>query len=340
MDAIVYVTIEIIAQKAQPLLVDDHPCAQRQPRRFPRRQRARGFLQKAADDGVEVVQAQAHPRGIRLVLGRCVGARAHEVSEIVECGAGHHRIQVQHAHALAADVIDEDVVELGVVVRDPQGQFARVQSLHDSAGFVPAGQGEVDEVPGLMRPVVRIRVHRLHERLETFGRVMKIGDGDVHIFGGEIIQPPQKAPEGPGRLVEMLGAFHLLIGPRAFDEKIGPPVVAIGRDQVGASRFGWDQCQGLALRIAPFAFDFSPQKFRHLHDIGHERVGLAKDALVDALQDVAPRAAGALRLHHERIVDVPDLTLANIGYAAVERELRDDLGWDGKHESSRGSKGR
>ncbi len=64
-------------------------------------------------------------RQILLVLRGRAGGGAHHVAEIVERQAGHHGVEIDDADGFAGRVVEQHVVELGVVVRDALGQIRR-----------------------------------------------------------------------------------------------------------------------------------------------------------------------------------------------------------------------
>ena len=62
---------------------------------------------------------------ILLVFRRGAGGGAHHVAEVVERQAGHHGVEIDDADGFAGFVVEQNVIELGVVVGDALGQILR-----------------------------------------------------------------------------------------------------------------------------------------------------------------------------------------------------------------------
>ena len=144
LDLEVGVAFEPVGQEAQSDLEGDELARERQELLFFRRQETFGGFEVAFDQGLEHRELHPDLGEIRLIFGRRGGRSTHEVAEIVEHRARHHRIKVDDADAFLGDVVQEDVVQLGIVMRHAFGQGAVTQGVDDDADLVGASQGEGD----------------------------------------------------------------------------------------------------------------------------------------------------------------------------------------------------
>ena len=123
-------------------------------------------------------------------IGR-TGRGAHHVAEVVRRQSGHDGVEVDHADTFAGGVIEQDVVELGVVVRDAFRQI-RIQQ---NAGDGLMREGEFDLRLGQDGAAGHVRGDRPLQRLESFRRVVKIRNGVVQSRRGQAGQHLLESPE-------------------------------------------------------------------------------------------------------------------------------------------------
>ena len=60
---------------------------------------------------------------VRFVLGAVVGTGADGIAEVVGRKPRHHGVEVNDADAFSGGGVDEDIVDLGIVMGDAQGDF-------------------------------------------------------------------------------------------------------------------------------------------------------------------------------------------------------------------------
>ncbi len=100
-DLVVDVAREIVRQEPDHLLERDELAAEDQVLPFRRRQESARLLDEALRQGLEQVDIDGDLRQVPLILRRRAGGRPDEVAEIVDGQAGHHRVEIDHADALA-----------------------------------------------------------------------------------------------------------------------------------------------------------------------------------------------------------------------------------------------
>ena len=86
----------------------------------------------AADERLEHVQFQIHAcevSGVFRELGHC---SANHVAEVIKRRARHGGIEIDHADTFRGDIVEQYVVELGVIVGDALGDFARCNQIDNA----------------------------------------------------------------------------------------------------------------------------------------------------------------------------------------------------------------
>jgi len=124
MDAEVVVAAEVVGQETNADFERDELARKGQQRtlslgqEFPRRREV------ACGELLEDRHVHLDLGEVLLVFERRAGGGANHVAEVVERAAGHHGVQVHHAHGFAGDHVEHDIVEFRVVVRDALGDSA------------------------------------------------------------------------------------------------------------------------------------------------------------------------------------------------------------------------
>ncbi len=193
--------------------------------------------------------------------------------------------------ALARRVVKKDVVDLGVVVGDPERQAARLQGLgHDRRHGFPL-EDEIDGVLRLAGPLLGVLLQNFLELRQPPRRVVEIRDGLVQQRGRQVGQVFLEAAERPARLARLFGPLRHVDDVAVADEPVGAPVMALRRDMAASPRFGPDQVERFALGIAARdLLEFSSQVPGDLFEIRHQPLGVVKDKVVDLLEDEPPRS--------------------------------------------------
>ena len=112
---------EIVGEEAKANLKGDEFAAEGEELSFGWSEKASGGGQIAADEGFKDGHAHGDLGKVSLVFGGWAGGGADHVAEIVENEAGHDGVEVDDAEGFACLVVEQDVVELGVVVGDALG---------------------------------------------------------------------------------------------------------------------------------------------------------------------------------------------------------------------------
>ncbi len=234
-----------------------------------------------------------------------VRAEADRIAEIVDGKAGHYGVQINHAHALARGCVDEHVVQLGVVVRYAQRQFARAQSgqRHAAVGRVFLYKRNLGRA--VLRAAHRVgRARRLEFGKAVFG-IVEFFDRLKQRIGGIILQHALEPAKRLGRGIKQPGRFGRLQTARLLDKRVHAPRAAraVGKERL--ARPGAQNGHRLARGIAAALRDLSAQIVRYAHNVLHQPVRAVKRGRAHALQNVAHTVAlFRLGIYAERIIDV------------------------------------
>ena len=254
-----------------------------------------------------------HAAQIRLVLGRGARAEADGVAEVIRRQPRHHRVQIDHAHAAPGLAIQQHVVELGVVVGDAQGDFARLHRVQQRVHLPLVLPAKLDFRRHAAQPAGLVARNRVFELAVARRGVVEIVDRLMQRIRRKAAHLPLEFAERLAGKLEQRGRVRQIVGYRVLNEQIHPPQAALPVVGEAFSPMRLHKGQRLARRIAALPLNL------HLEERGHVlRPG--EDIAVDALEnkallprrdqirlvDVAvavrlrrPRAVRKIKLHHD-----------------------------------------
>ena len=305
MDLEVGVALQIVRQEADAALQRHQLRAPGQVLLLCVRQRAGRALEKALGVNIKQRKVEIHLGKIALVLGGMVRAEADGIAEIIDGQARHHGVQVNDADALAGILVDEDVVEFGVVVRHAQGQPAGAQRLQRHAAIRRMGLYERDLRRAVLRAAQLVRSQRLFKIGEAVFSVVEFFNGLEQGIGGIILQHALEIAERLGGSIEQLRRFCFLQAQRIFHKGIHAPCAALAVGEICRAVFGAQHRHGFPRRVAAVFLNEIAQIVRHAHDVLHELVRVLECGGAHALEDVAHAVAFCrLGVYAERVVDM------------------------------------
>ena len=300
----IVVALQIVRQEADAALQGHQPGAPGQVLQFRRGQGALAALQEAP--GVDLIQAHVkiHLGQILFVLGAVVGAEADGVAEVVDGQAGHGGVKVDDADALAGGPINENVVQLGVVVGDPQGQLPLSQGFHSHGTVRLTGQNKVHFRPAGVCQVFGGSGQGGLELAQPVLGVVEVHNGLVEGFSGVVLQHALEVAEGTGGGLKQLRRGGLeAVG--AFNERHHPPDLAGLIGVVVLAVPGLHQTQGLPQGIAASGNDLAAQVGGDAHKVLHQRFRIAENIGVDPLENIMHRGAALIKSHLKGVIDMP-----------------------------------
>lgn len=131
---------------------------------------------------------------------------------------GHRSVQVNHADAFPGHVVQHHVVQLGVVVRAAQGQFAGFQVVHHQMAVSLTGKVPVYFLLHFLHAAQGIGLNGFFQSRQAGSGVVEIGDGFKQGFTGKVRRELLELAEGARRFLALPGGFNLVISACAFNE--------------------------------------------------------------------------------------------------------------------------
>ena len=308
MDFEIGIAGDMIRQEAHTAFQRHHLGGKGQHPDLRRRQPVAALLQKASGVLLEQIQITGDQGEIPLILGGGIGAETDAVAEIIQGETGHDGVQIDDADRAAGNVVQHDVVELGVVVRHPQGQLAGGQHIHQHPHVRLTRPDEGDFLRCLRRPAGGVFRHGGFKIPIPGSGIVKVGDRFVQGGGGIVRQQPLKAAEGTAGIIEMLRFGGGLIGDGVFDEDKCAPIAAVGRGVIGLSGFGGNQGQAFPVGIAAVRRHHPAQIGGDIHHVLHQGGHVLEDVVVHPLENIA--AAGRVFPLAENAVGIVDVAAA------------------------------
>ena len=98
------------------------------------------------------------------------------ITEVKGAEARHGGIQVNDAQGGTGGVAEHDIVQLGIIVGDPQRKRSSRQHIHQRTGLLLSCQGKVDLGPHIFGAAADIGCQCLFENAVTVSGVVEIGN--------------------------------------------------------------------------------------------------------------------------------------------------------------------
>jgi len=305
LDFVIGVSVEIIAQEAEALFEGDQPAAEGEVIDLGGIKKSPGHREVAPSEGREHTHLHPDQGQVGLVLSCGAGGAAHHVAEIVEGAARHDSVEVDDAEGLAAGIIEEDVIELGVVVGDAFGHGALAHEIDQYGCDAAALQGEIDLLPAVRGASGAILLHRPFEIGKAESSVVKIGDGLVQPAARQIDEGLLEAGKGGSGEEGLLRRLDDVAGVGALDEEGEAPAAPLRIDVAIAAAACRQVLQYPAVDlIGPALRQFQALVLRDPQDVLHQPVRVFENGGVDALQHIAAPALPGGIVEAVGVIDV------------------------------------
>ena len=315
-DGEVFIPRQVVRQKADAAL-DGHGVGPLGQNLHLRLCQAGAGLQKAPGKGPEVFQIQPHLFQIGLVLGGGGSAEADGVAEVIGGQPRHHCVQINDADRLPAVLVQQYIVDLGVVVGSPDGQLAPLSLVVEAAGPLLPRQGEGHFLLHFLPSPAGILFDGGAEFLIAVHGIVKIGDGLHQPLCREVPQGILEGAKALGALVEVRRRFRPLQADAVVHKAVDAPGPALAVVVIGLAVGGVN----IADHGHPAAL-LLPQEGADGGHVVHQRVHIGEYIPVYPLEYVAAAGVGG---DQEGLVDVAALDLADAGHLPVDGEMPGNL---------------
>ena len=166
----------MVRQKPQTGLKREELARETEVRALGGVQHRAGGFKIAVHQRAEIRQHHMHLRSVRVVLRRGTRRRPHHVAEIVEREPGHDGVEIDDGGATPGHVIEHDIVNLGVVVRNALGELAAREEIEEHVGVGLPSIGKINLGAHALRPALGVFIDRATQRLKAGAGVMEIWD--------------------------------------------------------------------------------------------------------------------------------------------------------------------
>ena len=126
-----------------------------------------GLTKVAFGQGVEKIHSHSHLIEVALVLVRRTGQRPHHVAKVVVDEPRHYGVEIDDAHHFIGFLIEQHVVDLGVVVRDALRQFALGLCVGKNLDDAPVGSAKINLRFCCLNPVLFVFRNRLFQCVDS-----------------------------------------------------------------------------------------------------------------------------------------------------------------------------
>ncbi len=132
------------------------------------------FMQKSLRKRTEDIQIHTGFFVFLAVLRHRIGGKANGISEVMTHKAGHNRIEIHHHNGRIIVRIEQNIIDLGIVMRNTHGQFTGLLHISQTAGILLHLHQPIDFLLNLLHSAHRIRFNcGLKLRIALAG-IMKI----------------------------------------------------------------------------------------------------------------------------------------------------------------------
>ena len=200
--------------------------------------------------------------------------------------SGHDGVEVDDAEAPVV-LVEQHIVELGIVVGDPQGDLPLFAQPFDGHHLFGPVEDELHIVLNSGSPVLRVFLQHFVEIVQPHLHVVEAGQHLVYPRGVQSCDQHLKTPDGPASLISLSGGLYLVVAAVPFDEDIGPPVISLVIPVKELSVGGGDDREGLPVGVGSRdGGEFFPDVRSDLEDIVLQLLHIFEDIGIDPLQDI------------------------------------------------------
>ena len=193
-------------------------------------------------------------------------------------------IQINHAQRLHRRCVQDHVVQLGIVVRYAQGDFALSQRIHQPSGTRLARQGKINFTLNARRAAQRVALNRRVQRLKTARGIMKMRDGFTQQAGVKIAQLHLKLTESRAALLKIRRIARRLQAKAALHklhQAIAIALIVAAEERAVSRRHQGEHMAVVQALAAQMAGDQI--------NVSHQELRIRKNGCIDALQDIIMR---------------------------------------------------
>ena len=220
----VNIAVEVVAEEAENELVGEKECGEGKKLDFLFGDVVANALEEAGNVFFKEVETVVNLGEVFFVFCGVTSSETNAVTEVVKEGAGHNGVKVDNANALVRVVVDHDVVELGIVVRNAERDLTVCKRINDNVSEVLALFDLFDFVSAFASSACNVVFESRHEVIVSGYGVVEVRNGFVESFCGIIGEEVLIRTESFCRACENAGfSCRALVSGSVGDEVVKAP---------------------------------------------------------------------------------------------------------------------
>ena len=237
---------------------------------------------------INFIQVQVTGYFCQVFLIFCSGTctKANGITEIIHRKSRHYRIKVDNTDCFSGCIIDHNVIQLGVIMRNTQWQFSLLLHITQNMCQICAVQHKLDFFFHSCCSVTYIFFHSCFELVQSVHRVMEIYDCLMKSLGRIICKQSLEMSKGNRALIKIILIFYHIITGCIFNKQINSPVLAFFIYIIRQIFSGHYNVQCLSFYISAGLLNFLLQPGSNSTDILHQFYRLCKNTLIHSLKNI------------------------------------------------------
>ena len=232
--------------------------------------------------------------------------------------AGHNRIQIDDHQGGIVHRVEQHIVDLGIVVGDPEGELPLPVQICQSAGLILNGEQKRDFLLNLRCPSGSVLLHGCNKLFITLPGVVEVRNGFRQLRDIKIRQICLELTKRNTCIVEDHRVLHGVICNGG--DVVGHPPEVVAVDDIGLPVGGVVEMQGKLTRF------FGTDMLRDLVDVVHQRHRVAECIGIDILhQKRLGFAVGQTEVHLIGAVHIAHLNGLIAQIFVIDSEKAADL---------------
>ena len=280
------ISFQIISQEPHSTLKGHKDCPHRKHVQFCLCQRTAASLYESFDINFIQMKITGHFCQIFLIL--CSGAcsKTDRITKIIYGKSRHYSIKIDHTDSFSCPIIDHNVVQLGIIMRNSQWQFSLILHIAQDMCQFCTVQHKLDFFFHICCSVTYIFFHSRFKLIQSVYRVMEILDCLMKSLCRIICKQSLEMSERNCALIKIIFIFYHVITSCIFNKQIDSPVLSIFIYIIRPSIPGHHKIQRFSLHVSAVFLDFLLQPGGDSTDILHQFYRLCENTLVHFLKNI------------------------------------------------------
>ena len=187
---------------------------------------------------------------IPLIFKRRRSTEADGVTEIIRGKTGHYSVQIHHAQRMQGLFVKKNIVQLGIIMRHSQRQFASGQLRGQFICTLCALKIQINQFFRSGASSADILSNGFSEGFKPCRRIVKMRNGLIKCFCRKIRQIALKTAECVTGFGEQIRRVRKVLADSMINKTGHAPRRAILSDRIGFTGFQRNDAQGFPVRVS------------------------------------------------------------------------------------------